>query len=105
MDLDTSVVLRFASNFVQSFLDRVRVQNRSHFEIASLVMEGEPPKSPDFHVFRLFDAFSDLNVHINARIHVYNEFFVVGVVLRCAYTKYASLKLRSHCVLAFLLRI
>ena len=41
---------------------------------------------------------------IHGNINVYNEFYVVGLVLRCVYIENASLKLRSHYVLAFLLR-
>ena len=52
MHSDTVRVLRLASNFVHSLLDLIIVQNRSHFEIACIVMEGEPPKSPKVRYFR-----------------------------------------------------
>ena len=41
---------------------------------------------------------------IHGNINVYNEFYVVGLVLRCVYIENASLKLRSHHDLVFLLR-
>ena len=41
---------------------------------------------------------------MHADIRVYNVFHAVGLVLRCVYIENASLKLRSHYVLAFLLR-
>ena len=69
-----------------------------------------PPSPPWLGRGPLFSRFSDfrciftLNVHIDTNIHVYNEFYVVGPVLRCVYIENASLKLCSHYILAFLLR-
>ena len=41
---------------------------------------------------------------MHADIRVYNVFHAFVLVLRCVYIENASLKLRSHYVLAFLLR-